>query len=259
MRKEYTRRDFLKTAGIATAGFALSACGVQATEHPTATNIPPTVTLTVTSTPNYSNLTACINTQIDKLATAYQLTDSNKGVLAASVDKMQINNPTSCEEIPVWFISAKLLKQQDQALADFLGDIPLAIQTGYENWVAPGFKDVTDLHIGCEFMENENGSDSPMRRNFNFGAISSEWGHTAFGYNASNGDRGWGDISDYIKIDTNGIATLLTDKLDFSWCEDYQARQALSHLEGSGRRLLLSHLIYPRKNTMPREFEKTHP
>ncbi len=105
-------------------------------------------------------------------------------------------------------------------------------------------------------MENENGSDGPMRHNFNFGVISSEWGHTAFGYNAPNGDRGWADIANYIKIDTNGIVTLLTDKLDFSWCEDYQARQALSHLEGSGRRLLLSHLIYPVRGSMPRGFER---
>ena len=73
MRKQFSRRDFLKTAGIATAGLALSACGVKGTESPTETNIPPTAAPTVTSTPNFANLTACINTQIDKIANAYQL------------------------------------------------------------------------------------------------------------------------------------------------------------------------------------------
>lgn len=256
MRKQFSRRDFLKTAGIATAGLALSACGVKGTESPTETNIPPTAAPTVTSTPNFANLTACINTQIDKIANAYQLIDSNKVVLTACVDQVKILNPINNRETPAWFLSTSLLKQKDPNLADLLGGIPLAIQAGYETWLAPGFKDVTDLHIGCEFMENENGSDAPMRRNFNFGVISSEWGHTAFGYNAPNGNRGWADIADYIKIGTNGIATLLTDKLDFSWCEDFQARQALSHLDGSGRRLLLSHLIYPTRGSMPHGFER---
>jgi len=255
MGKEFTRRDFLKVAGIATTGLALSACGVKATESPTETNLPPTAAPTVTSTPNFTNLTDCINIQIDKLANAYQLLDSNKVVLAACVDQVKIINPSGSEEKPIWFISTSLLKQKDPTLADLLGGIPLAIQTGYESWVALGFKDVTDLHIGCEFLENENGSDAPMRRNFNFGVISSEWGHTAFGLNAANGDRGWGDISDYIKISPSGTATLKTEKLDFSWCEDYQSLQALSHLAGSGRRLLLSHLIYPTRRSMPRGFE----
>ena len=256
MRKQFSRRDFLKTAGIATAGLALSACGVKESESPTATNIPPTTAPTVTTTPNFANLTACINTQIDKIANAYQLIDSNKVALTACVDQEKILNPINNRETPAWFLSTLLLKQKDPALADFLGNIPLAIQKGYETWVAPGFKDITDLHIGCEFMENENGSDAPMRHNFNFGVISSEWGHTAFGYNTPNGDRGWADIADYIIIDPNGIATLLTDKLDFSWCEDYQSQQALSHLDGSGRRLLLSHLIYPIRSSMPRGFER---
>ena len=81
MRKQLTRREFLKAAGIATAGMALSACGVKATESPTATKLPPTSEPTVTSTPNFANLTACINTQIEKLTTAYQLTAHNREVL----------------------------------------------------------------------------------------------------------------------------------------------------------------------------------
>ncbi|MPM19258.1 hypothetical protein SDC9_65679 [bioreactor metagenome] len=255
MPKQLTRRDFLKLAGITTTGLVLSACGVKATEFPTTTTLPPTLAPTVTSTPNYSNLTACIKAQIDQLAAAYQLTDSYKEVLTACVDQVQILNPIGSDEMPVWFLSSTLLEQKEKALADLLGDIPLAIQSGYETWVAPGFKDVTDLHIGCEFMEYENESDGPMRRNFNFGVISSEWGHTAFGFNAPNGERGWENISDYIRIDSNGKTTLLTDTLDFSWAEDYQVGQALTHLEGNGRRLLLSHLIYPTRASMPLGFE----
>ena len=44
MNKNLSRRDFLKLAGVTSAGLALSACGVKATEFPTATTIPPTGT-----------------------------------------------------------------------------------------------------------------------------------------------------------------------------------------------------------------------
>ncbi len=121
MRKQLKRRDFLKTAGIATAGMVLSACGVKATESPTATNLPPTAIPTVTSTPNFANLTACINTQIDKIANAYQLIDSNKVVLTACVDQGKILNPINNRETPAWFLSTSLLKQKDPAFADLLG------------------------------------------------------------------------------------------------------------------------------------------
>ncbi|MBL0347536.1 twin-arginine translocation signal domain-containing protein [Candidatus Villigracilis affinis] len=53
MSKKISRRDFLKLAGITSTGLALSACGVKATELPTATFMPPTETIipTVTSAP----------------------------------------------------------------------------------------------------------------------------------------------------------------------------------------------------------------
>jgi len=44
MNKNLSRRDFLKLAGVTSAGLALSACGVKATEFPTATFVPPTET-----------------------------------------------------------------------------------------------------------------------------------------------------------------------------------------------------------------------
>ena len=50
MNKKLSRRDFLKLAGITSAGLALSACGVKATELPTATLIPPTNTPLPTET-----------------------------------------------------------------------------------------------------------------------------------------------------------------------------------------------------------------
>lgn len=53
-KRKLTRRDFLKVAGATSAGLALSACGMKATEFPTptatATLAPPTQTLTPTST-----------------------------------------------------------------------------------------------------------------------------------------------------------------------------------------------------------------
>jgi len=53
MNKKISRRDFLKLAGVTSAGLALSACGMNATELPTATFVPPTETLipTVTAAP----------------------------------------------------------------------------------------------------------------------------------------------------------------------------------------------------------------
>ncbi len=53
MNKKLSRRDFLKLAGVTSAGLALSACGVNATEFPTATFVSPTETIipTVTSIP----------------------------------------------------------------------------------------------------------------------------------------------------------------------------------------------------------------
>ncbi len=51
-KKKLSRRDFLKLAGTTSAGLALSACGVEVTEVPTATAtlIPPTQTPSPTST-----------------------------------------------------------------------------------------------------------------------------------------------------------------------------------------------------------------
>jgi endo-1,4-beta-xylanase len=53
MSKKISRRDFLKLAGVTSAGLALSACGVKAIESPTATFLPPTETIipTITSVP----------------------------------------------------------------------------------------------------------------------------------------------------------------------------------------------------------------
>jgi len=50
MNKKLSRRDFLKLASVTSASLALSACGVKATELPTATSLPPTGTLLPTET-----------------------------------------------------------------------------------------------------------------------------------------------------------------------------------------------------------------
>ena len=52
MNKKLSRRDFLKVAGVASAGLALSACGVKATEMPTLTaTVLPSPTATITAIP----------------------------------------------------------------------------------------------------------------------------------------------------------------------------------------------------------------
>lgn len=56
MNKRLSRRDFLKLAGVTSAGLALSACGVKATEMPVLTNTPAqTFTPESTKTPIPSN------------------------------------------------------------------------------------------------------------------------------------------------------------------------------------------------------------
>lgn len=53
MNKKLSRRDFLKMAGVTSVGLVLSACGVKATDLPTATLVSPTETIipTITSVP----------------------------------------------------------------------------------------------------------------------------------------------------------------------------------------------------------------
>jgi len=249
MSKKLSRRDFLKLAGVTSAGLALSACGVNATELPTATLIPPTetaiptLTASPTSTPNFDNLMKVINLQIDKIATAYSLPENQKDILKNCIEKVEVENKA------FWIISSSLIDQQDKKLADMIGDTPLALQNDYESWSNPGFKDVTKIHIGGNFEEQENGSDKPMRTNFEFGVFGSQWGATAFqGRNNKN-------IDDFVTINADGSSTLHASKLDFSWYEDYQSRQALSHLDGEGRRLMLFHLIYPRDWTVPHGYK----
>lgn len=50
MKDRFSRRDFLKLAGVTSAGLTLSACGIKATEIPTATFVPSTATSNPTPT-----------------------------------------------------------------------------------------------------------------------------------------------------------------------------------------------------------------
>ncbi len=247
MNKKLSRRDFLKLAGAASAGLALSACGVKATEIPTATlvvptkTVAPTTTPAPTATPNFENLNKVIHEQIGKIVRAYQLSENQKEILANSVETVEVEGKN------FWFVSSNLLRKQDNDLVALVGDIPLALQKDYETWDSTGFKDVTTLNIGAEFVENENGSDLYMRKNFGFGVISSVWGASTFDNRP---------ISDFVITKSNGSVRLQFDKLNYSGFEDYQTKQALSHLNGSGRRLMLFHLIYPRQDSMPIGFDQ---
>jgi hypothetical protein len=247
MNKKLSRRDFLKLAGVTSAGLALSACGITATELPTATFVLPTetaiptLTPVPTSTPNFENLIKVVNEQIERIAKAYQLSDNQKEILKSSVEKVEVENK------PFWFVSSNLIGKKDNNLAIMVGDIPLALQKDYETWDSTGFKDITNLNIGAEFIENENGSDIYMRKNFGFGVISSSWGASTFDNKP---------VSDFVIINNDGSVVLQSDKLNYSGFEDYQTRQALSHLDGSGRRLMLFHLIYPRRDSMPAGFDQ---
>jgi len=262
MKNSISRRDFLKLAGAASAGLALSACGVKATEIPTATLVVPTKTavpttiLAPTTTPNFENLNKVIHEQIGKIVRAYQLSENQKEILANSVETVEVEGKN------FWFIASRLLDTQDKNLAELIGDVPVAIQLDFETWSDPGFKEVTNLPIGAEFQEWEEDSlaTRPSRKHWDFGIISSEWGITAFGVGATGEKR---SIFDFITIKDDDTVILDTSQCTWEHYEDYHIREAEKYFKddakgidraGKNRRFILLPVVYP--GSEPKDFEK---
>jgi GH35 family endo-1,4-beta-xylanase len=264
MNKKLSRRDFLKLAGATSAGLALSACGVKATETPTATLVHPTntaiptLTPVPTSTPNFENLNNVINEQIGKIVRAYQLPESQKKILANSIETIEI------EGKHFWYISSSLLGRQNKNLVELFGDIPVAIQRDFEKWGSPYIKEVSKIPIGAQFSQQDNGSAEIIGSHFDFGIIDSLWGVTAFGVGSTGEKR---SIFDFITIKDDNSIVLDTSKCTWEHYEDYQTREAIKYLKKDekgvdkakrNRRLLPVALIYPGKYSepLPKDFDK---
>jgi len=138
MNKKLSRRDFLKLAGVTSAGLALSACGVKATELPTATLIPPTGTPlpTETLTPTLTSTPILPLEQLPQ--TKQALTEFVKAFKAVGVD---ISTDQLIQKgLEIRTITGKDTKQYEMALAHIEnfnglgGDYPLMIKAEMMEW-----------------------------------------------------------------------------------------------------------------------------
>lgn len=132
MNKKISRRDFLKLAGVTSAGLALSACGVKATEIPTVTSIPPI------STPLPTITSTSAPTPVEQLAQTKQaLAEFVQAFKMANVD-ISVDQVIQ-KGLEIRTISGKDGNQYDVALvhvenAQLGGDYPLMIKIDGE-WV----------------------------------------------------------------------------------------------------------------------------
>jgi len=140
MNKKLSRRDFLKLAGVTSAGLALSACGVNATELSTATLIPPTGTPLPTETliPT-STLTSTPTLPLEQLPQTKQaLVEFAQAFQAVGVD---ISTEQLIQKgLDIRTITGKDKKQNEIALVrvenlnGFEGDYPLMIKAEDGEW-----------------------------------------------------------------------------------------------------------------------------
>ena len=277
MRKQFSRRDFLKTAGIATAGLALSACGVKGTKSPTATNILPTAEPTVTPTSSSpTKPTDLINERFNAVIASYRdlgnypFTDEQIEKIKQSIEFAQVKDEKLGLPRSYWMISQlKLIEMQESELAEMMGYTPLAYSEDKIDWIKPGLKDTTDIPIGAEYNEpDEDPIDiRPSTHEFDFGIINSLQGLSAFG-DVTTGEKK--SVFDFITINKSGSLILDTSKIKSGWAkyEDFWANRApynnrpdkkLIDHSGQGRRLIALPIIYPgdyESDQMPKDFNK---
>lgn len=166
MNKKLSRRDFLKLAGVTSAGLALSACGVNATELPTATFLSPTgtplptetITPTLTSTPIPLEQLPETKQALAEFAQAFE----TAGVDISSEQLIQ-------KGLEIRTITGKDGNQHDIALAHVEnspldGDYPLMIKTEGE-WEFATPKNLGTMQnklIGITVAGGEKTSNEPM-------------------------------------------------------------------------------------------------
>jgi endo-1,4-beta-xylanase len=136
MNKKLSRRDFLKMAGITSAGLALSACGVKAIDLPKATSIPPTGTSfpTETLTPT---LTSTPTPPLEQLPQTKQILAEFVQAFQATETDISIDQLTQ-KGLEIRTIAGKDNKQYDIAFVhiegttQLNGDYPLLIKVDNE-------------------------------------------------------------------------------------------------------------------------------
>jgi hypothetical protein len=179
MNKKLSRRDFLKLAGITSAGLALSACGVNATKLPTATFLPPTstplptatITPTLTSTPIPLEQLPETKQELAKFIQAFQ----SAGVNIAPDQLIQ-------NGLEIRTINSKDGNRHDVALAhvensQLEGDYPLMIKNGVGKWEATtlgNLGELKDIVIGG--MVEKYPNTEKIYQTLNGGEIVGNWG-----------------------------------------------------------------------------------
>ena len=159
MVKKLSRRDFLKLTGVTSASLALSACGVKASEFPTAISISPTgislPTETLTSTPT---LTPTPTLPLEQLPqTKEALTDFIRAFQATGADVSA--DQLLRKGLEIRSMTDKDEKQYEVALAHIEnpvrlgGDYPLMIKMNGE-WKEATFRNMADkrgIKIGTNY------------------------------------------------------------------------------------------------------------
>jgi len=238
-----------------------------ATMAPTVTSTPallaiPTATNILTATQSSpTRPTSLINERLDAVIASYRelgnypFTEVEVEKIYQAVELVQINDQTLGLARYYWMISeSKLNELQEPDLLDMLGYIPLAYSEDGQNWREPTLKDTTNIPLGAQFAQQENGSAEVISENFDFVIVTSAWNVTTF-----KGES----VFDFLTVNIDGSVVLNAEKLGWGGNEDYQISEALKYLSdgvkdfdesGYGRKVYLSHLIDP--GSAPTDFDK---
>ncbi len=172
MNKKLSRRDFLKLAGVTSAGFALSACGVKPTDLPTATLVSPTETIIPTVTPVPTSTPPLTLEQLPQ--TKQVLAEFVQAFKAVGVD---ISSDQLIQKgLEIRTITGKDKEQHETALVHvetpdgFGGDYPLMIKNAgeweqYTPQNSPEITYMTGVDLG-DTNHNEPAYDKTIENNF---------------------------------------------------------------------------------------------
>jgi len=177
MNKNLSRRDFLKLAGVTSAGLALSACGVKATEFPTATFVPPTETTipptettiptltftpvppTATSTPIPPIETLSVSQEsVNQFASAVQKAGINISAESILQQGFQIQTIINKEGKPFDIAFVKLDPDPSAQGETLEGNYPLMIKSDEGEWEHTTFRNIGNI-VGVSIGTSVNGAD----------------------------------------------------------------------------------------------------
>lgn len=256
--------------------FILASCA-PGTGVPAATDTMAAVPIaTTTPIPTQSGPTEptdLINERFDAVIASYRdlgnypLTDAQIEKIKQSVELVQIQDEKLELTRSYWMISAtNLIELQEPELGEMLGYIPLTYSEDGIDWKMPGFKDTTNIPIGAQFSQQENGSAEILADNFDFFIIATDWGVTSFGdvEAAKAGIEKKRSILDFLTIVDDKTVILTSDSSLYTWGNDYQTTEALKYIgpdskkmdaSGQNRRLIFLPIVYP-SGQIPQDFDK---